>query len=174
MRHLRLSAVALWSALAFADSSAVILHQRADPFDITLFGESAHLTTAQTNLSLMVQKATDHSNVPDAHVMLRFTREQNGKIIEVVAPATHGKATNKMLYGATVTLPSEGEWNFAADIDTKSARVQAASKLSVGPPEAPMKEKWPLIAFVPLLILAFMLNRWLKRRFRVPYRPTRP
>ena len=159
---------------ALADSSAVILHQRADPFEITLLGESTHLTTAQTNVSVRVQRASDHSDVPDAKVTLRFTRDQDGKITEVMAPATHGKATNKMLYGAVVTVPSEGYWTFSADIDAQGAHVETAAKLPVGPPEAPMSQKWPLIAIVPALLLAFMLNRWLKRRFRIPYRPARP
>ena len=172
--HRALALAALSTLSAYADSSAVILHQRADPFDVTLLGESTQLTTAQTNLSLRLQKASDHSDVPDAKVSLRFTRDDNGKITEVMAPATHARASNKMLYGALVTLPAEGYWTFIADIDAQGAHVQAAAKLSVGPPEAPMNQKWPLIALVPVLILAFVLNRWLKRRFRIPYRPTRP
>src|SRR5579863_1206415 len=95
-----------YASLALADGSAVMLKQRVGPFDVTLFGDSAHLTTAQTNLSLMVQKASDHSDVPDAKVTLRFTRNENGKTIEVVAPATHAKASNKTLYGAVVTRPN--------------------------------------------------------------------
>lgn len=158
----------------FGDASVVLLHQRADPFDVTLFGDSAHLTTAQTTLSVMVQRASDHSDVPDAHVMFRFTRDENGKITELVAPATHAKASNKLLYGAVVTIPSPGYWNFEADVDAHGAHVIAASKIAVGPPEAPLKEKWPLIVFIPVAIVMFIINRRLKRRWRTPYRQARP
>jgi hypothetical protein len=151
-----------------------MLKQRVGPIDVTLFGNSAHLTTAQTNLSLMVQKASDHSDVPDAHVTLRFTRNENGKIMEVVAPATHAKASNKMLYGAVVTLPNQGYWSFMADIEAQGSHVEVAANLPVGPPEAPLKEKWPLIVFIPVAIVMFIINRRLKRRWRTPYRQARP
>ena len=175
MKILRsLAVAALLAVSVFADGSVVILHSTVDPFDITVFGDEAHLTVAQSNLSVMVQKAADHGDVPDAHVTLRFEREQGGKIVEVVAPATHAKAKNKLLYGATVTLPTEGYWKFTADVDAQGARVSVPAQLAVGPAEAPMKEKWPLIVFVPVAIVLFIINRRLKRRWRPTYRQARP
>ncbi|HEX4748481.1 MAG TPA: hypothetical protein VH302_02970 [Bryobacteraceae bacterium] len=174
MKLVRLAFGVLYASIALADGSVVMLKQRVGPIDVTLFGNSAHLTTAQTNLSLMVQKASDHSDVPDAHVTLRFTRNENGKIMEVVAPATHAKASNKMLYGAVVTLPNQGYWSFMADIEAQGSHVEVAANLPVGPPEAPLKEKWPLIVFIPVAIVMFIINRRLKRRWRTPYRQARP
>lgn len=132
------------------------------------------MTVAQTNLSVMVQKTADHSDVPDAHVTLRFEKNEGGKIIEVVAPATHAKATNKLLYGATVTLPSEGNWKFIADIEAQGARVTMPAQFIVGPAEPPLKEKWPLIVFVPVAIILFVINRRLKRRALRARRSTYP
>ncbi len=165
---------ALFALPAFGDGSVVLLHQRADPFDVTVFADHAPLTVGQSNLSVMVQKAAGHSNVPDAHVMLRFEKDEGGRITEVVAPATHAKATNKLLYGAAITVPSEGNWKFTTDIDAQNAHITVLAQLAVGPAAPPMKEKWPLIVFVPVAIVLFIINRRLKRRWRPTYPPARP
>ena len=166
-----LAALILMAQLTLADASQVLLHQRVDPFDITVFAPESQMTTAPTDLTVMIQTASDHSNVPDAQVTLRFDKNEAGRIVEVVAPATHAKATNKLLYGANVKLPSEGEWKFSADIDAQGKNVVLADKLDVGPPEPPLKEKWPIILFVPFAIFVFILNRRLKRRW-LRTRPT--
>jgi hypothetical protein len=150
------------------------VHQHADAFDVTVFAERSPLTVGQSNLSVMVQRASDHNNVPDAHVTLRFRENQGGKIVEVVAPATHAKASNKLLYGATVTLPNEGAWNFSADIAAEGATVAVSGQLTVTAAEPPMKQKWPLFAFIPVAIVLFILNRRLRRRWRSTNLPGRP
>lgn len=160
----------LMAASLFADGSVVLLHQQVQPFDVTVFAEQAPLRVGQSKLSLMVQSAGDHSNVPDAHVTLRFQKNEAGKITEVVAPATHDKASNKMLYGAIVTLPSQGAWKFSADVSAHGATVTMPAELTIAEAAPPMKEKWPLIVFIPLAIVLFILNRRLKRRWRPTYR----
>lgn len=169
-----LTVAVLFSSCAFADGSVVILRKTVEPFEVTVFAEHTPITVAQSNLSVMVQKAVDHSSVSDAHVTLRFQENEGGKIVEVVAPATHAKATNKLLYGATISLPSAGPWNFTADIDAQGARALIGTQLTVGPAEAPLKEKWPLIVFVPVAIVLFIVNRRLKRRWRPAHPQARP
>ena len=162
---------------AWGDGSVVLLRQQLQPFDITVFAEHAPLRVGQSNLSVMVQRAADHSDVPDAHVTLRFERNEGGKIVEIVAPATHAKATNKLLYGATMTLPNQGYWKFAAEVEAQGATVAVPAQFAVGPAEPPLKEKWPLIIFVPVAIVLFIINRRLKRRWRASpptYRQARP
>jgi hypothetical protein len=164
----------LIAQIAFADASTVLLQQHVDPFDITVFSEHAPLTVGQSNLSVMVQRAADHSNVPDAHVMLRFRQTQGGKIVEVVAPATHAKATNKLLYAATVTLSTDGPWKFETDVSAQGASAIAPATLTVAAEEPLVKGKWPLIVFVPVAIVMFIINRRLRRRWRSTNPPTRP
>jgi hypothetical protein len=164
----------LFAVSAFGDGSALLLRQHIDPFDITVFADHAPLTAGQSNVSVMVQKGVAHRDIPDAKVTLRFSESEGGKITEVVAPATHTKATNKLLYGATVTLPNEGNWNFTADVDAQGAHVSLGAKLAVGPAEPPMREKWPLILFVPIAIVLFIVNRRLRRRWGPTRRPAQP
>jgi hypothetical protein len=154
------------TACAFGDGSAVLVRQRIDPFDITVFAEHTPLTVGQSNLSVMVQRAADHGNVPDAQVTLRFRENQAGKMLEVMAPATHAKATNKVLYGAIVTLPNPGEWKFEADVTAQGSTVTMPATLSVTAEEPALKEKWPLLVFVPLAIVMFFINQRLRRRWR--------
>jgi hypothetical protein len=171
VRVLRCLAVSVLScAVAFADGSVVLLHKQVQPFDITVFADNSPLSVGQSKLSVMVQNAADHSDVPDAHVALRFRRNEGGKITEVMAPATHDKASNKMLYGATVTLASQGVWKFSADVSAHGASVTMPAELTIAEAAPPMKEKWPLIVFIPIAILLFILNRRLKRRWRPTYR----
>jgi len=161
------------ASAAWGDGSVVLLHQHVDSFDITVFAPSNRMTVGQTDLNVMVQNA-DHSNVSDAHVTLRFQRMDNGKIVEVVVPATHSKATNKLLYGATITLPDEGSWKFTVEVDAGGARVSMPAQLVVGPADTSVKEKWPLIVFVPVAIILFIINRRLKRRWKPTYPQARP
>jgi hypothetical protein len=162
------------SCVALGDESVVLLRQHVDPFDITVFAPASHMTVGRTDLTVMVQNAADHSDVPDARVTLRFERMDGGKIVEVVAPATHAKATNKLLYGATITLPNEGSWQFTAEVEAKGTHVSMPMQIIVGPAEPPVKAKWPLIVFVPVAIILFIINRRLKRRWRPKYPQARP
>ncbi len=162
------------ASLAFADGSHILLHQRVDPFDITVFAPGERMTAAQTDLSVMVQNAADHSNVGNAQVTLRFQRKDAGKITEVVALATHARATNKLLYGAKVTLPSEGPWSFTAAVDAQGKNVVVGAALDAGPAEAPLQNRWALFIFVPVAIVLFIINRRLRRRWMPRHRPARP
>ena len=170
MRILRsLAVAALLARSMFADGSVVLLHKQVQPFDITVFAEQSPLTAGQSKLNVMVQNAADHSDVHDARVTIRFRKNEAGKITEVMAPATHDKASNKMLYGAAVTLASEGAWTFSADVSANGASVTVPAQLTVAQAAPPMKEKWPLIVFIPVAIVLFILNRRLRRRWRPTY-----
>jgi hypothetical protein len=165
-----LTVAALFACSVLGDGSVLLLRKQAQPFDITVFAEHSRLTVGQSKLSVMVQNAADHSDVRDAHVTLRFRKSEGGKITEVMAPATHDRASNKMLYGATVTLPSEGAWKFSADVSAHGVMITTPAELTIAPAEPPMKEKWPLIVFIPVAVVLFILNRRLKRRWRPTYR----
>ena len=171
MTILRSLTAAVLSALSiFPDGSVVLLQREVQPFGITVFAEHSPLTVGQSKLSVMVQNAADRSDVPDAQVTLRFQKTEGGKITEVMAPATHDKASNKMLYGATVTLPSQGPWKFSADVSAHGKTVTMPAEFSVAEAASPMQGKWPLIVFIPVAIVLFILNRRLKRRWRPTYR----
>ncbi len=92
----------------FADGGTLLFRKPAGPFVLTAFSSPAPLRVGRADLSIMVQKENDQSTVLDAVVSVRLKRSVGGTIVEIVAPATHARATNKLLYAANVTLPSAG------------------------------------------------------------------
>lgn len=128
----------------------------------------------------MVQNGKDASTVLDAIVAVRLKQSTGGKIVEVVAPATHARATNKLLYAAHVTLPSAGQWLLTVDVTAKhsgggSASGEVASgEIDVLPQQAPVPAYWPYFAVVPVLVLFFAMNQWLKRKRRLRNPQARP
>ncbi len=158
--------VALFSVvlLLFADGGTMQFRKAAGPFIVTVFSEPVPVRAGTADLSVMVEKDADRTTLLDAHVMLRLRRTASGSIVEVAAPATHEHATNKLLYAASVSLPSAGVWQMTVDVREKGDSASASGDLHVLPAEPPVKEHWPLFAVVPLMVLLFALNQWLKSR----------
>jgi hypothetical protein len=169
-----LAIAALLTSILLADGSTVIFRKAVDPFDVTLFGNESRLTLGQNNVSVMVQNSSDHTDVADAHVTLRFTRQEQGKIVELVAPATHAKAANKMLYGANINIPGEGYWTLTIEVEANGARANVPVQIPVAAAEPQLSQKWPLILFIPVAIVLFVINRRLKRRWIRPNPQARP
>jgi hypothetical protein len=160
--------------MVFADGGVMLFRKRADPFIVTAFSEPAPPRVGLVDLSVMLQKANDQTTVLDASVMVRLKKSSAGTITEVVAPATHARATNKLLYAAQVTLASPGEWQLTVDIKQGNATASVSSQMSVLPEQAPTVTYWPYFAMVPVLVLFFILNRWLRRKWGVRHPQVRP
>jgi hypothetical protein len=162
------------AAIVFADGSVMLFRKRADPFIVTAFGEPVPARVGLVDLSVMLQRANDHGTVLDASVMLRLKKSSTGTITEVVAPATHARATNKLLYAAHVTLPSAGKWQVSVEVKQGNATASVSGAMSVLPQEAPATTYWPYFVMVPLFVLLFILNRWLRRKWGVRNPQARP
>lgn len=157
-------AVMCCAAELFADGGRLILRKPAGPLIVSVFSAESPVRVGTSDLSVMVEKASDESPVMDAKVMLRLTRGTAGAVTEVAAPASHTKATNKTLYAAQVTLPSEGVWRLSADVTANGKTDEVSADLNVLPPAPPAQKYWPYFALVPLAVLLFAFNRWLRRR----------
>lgn len=152
----------------------MLFRKRADPFIVTAFGEPVPLRAGIADLSVMVQKEADRSPVLDAAVSVRLKKSSAANITEIVAPATHSRATNKLLYAAHITLPSAGEWELSVDVKQQAASAVASGEIAVAPQQAPETAYWPYFAIVPLFVVLFILNRWLRSKWRVRNPPARP
>ena len=148
----------------FADGGTMQFRKPAGPFMVTVFSEPVPVRAGIADLSVMVEKGSDQSGVLDADVKLHLKKTESGRIVEIIAPASHSNATNKLLYAASVTLPSAGTWQITVDVREKGDAASASGNVTVWAAEAPMMERWPLFAVVPLMILFFVLNQWLRRR----------
>ncbi|MBV8807475.1 MAG: hypothetical protein JO033_02275 [Acidobacteriaceae bacterium] len=158
--------------LLFADGGTVQLRKQAGPFEITLFSTPSPLRVGRADLSVMVQRVSDHSPVLDANVKLHLRRRGGDNIIEVFAPARHENATNKLLYAANVNLISAGDWLAEVEVIEGGATADVAGQVMVLPASPPAVAYWPYFALVPLAIALFVFNRWLRRR-REYLRPRR-
>lgn len=154
------------SNMGLADGGTVLFHKPAGDFDVTVFSKSEALRAGDNDLSVMIQRL-DNTLVMDATVLLRLERAQaGGEIVRLTGIATHAKATNKTLYAATVNIPSTGQWRLEADVTSGGKNSAATGQINVLPPQPPMQNYWPFVAMVPLLGIAFIINRKLRERFR--------
>lgn len=160
--------------MLLADGGTVQFHKQAGPFDVTLFSSPVPLRAGKADLSVMVQKASDNSNIQNANVTVHLRKATSDNVVEVVAPATHGKATNKLLYAAELTIPSPGAWQVNVEVNAAGTTATAAGQIEVLPPQAPAVSYWGYFALIPFAILLFVFNRWLRRRRQMLFPRARP
>ena len=154
------------SKLAMADGGTVLFHRTAGDFDITVFSKSEAAHAGINDFSVMVQ-GHDNNTVMEATVLVRLKQLQSdGQIMRLTGIATHKKATNKMLYGTAVNIPSTGRWQLEAEVISGGKSALATGEVNVLPPQSPMENYWPFVAMVPLLGIAFIINRKLREKFR--------
>lgn len=150
--------------MLLADGGTMQFRKPAGPFIVTVFSEPVPVRAGVADLSVMVENASDQSTVLDAVTKLHLSKTESGRILELVAPATHATATNKLLYAVAISLPSAGRWRLTVDVKTKIQAASVSGEINVLPPEPPLVARWPLFALVPVMLLFFVLNQWLKAR----------
>jgi hypothetical protein len=159
------------AGLILADGGTLILRQTAGPLTVSVFSSPSPLRVGTGDISVMVQKTADKSSVLDAKVNLRLSHSSPEGISTVFVPTSHDKATNKLLYASNVSLNAEGPWKLLVTIDSKLGNAEVAGNIEVLPRQAPIISFWPYFALVPLLILVFILNRWLRSRMATSRNP---
>ena len=162
------------AALVFADGGSLIVRKQEGTIVISVFSAETQIRAGTADLSVMVQNASDQSAVMDAIVMLRLTSSTGGNVTEVAAPATHAKATNKTLYAAQMTIPYPAVWRLSAEVTAGHETAGVSADLDVAPAAPPIRRYWPYFALVPLVILLFVFNRWLRRKRQIISRQARP
>lgn len=150
-----------------ADGGKMQFRKQAGPFVITLFSSPEQPRVGNTDLSVMLQKAAGQSTILDAEMKLHLIKTETGTITEIMVPATHARATNKLLYAAAVKLPSAGRWRIEVLVNEGGNSAEVSGNLNVLPPQAPLAIYWPYFALVPLVALLFAANQWLRRNRRV-------
>jgi hypothetical protein len=151
------------AALLFADGGAVEFRKQAGSLLITVFGAPVPLRAGVADLSVLVQNVRDTSAVLDAEVDLTLSRAGE---MEISLPATRAQATNKLLYAAYPVLPSAGEWRLNVQVKSLGRLVAVDGAIVVTPRQTSVIAYWPYIAFVPIAIVLFLVNQYLKSRSR--------
>lgn len=162
----RLLVAFLIAATLWADGGTVLLRNQVGSLRITVFGTPVPLRAGKNDISVMVQKSADQSSILNAKVSVHFANSSPDKVVAVSAPATHDKATNKMLYAADVNVPSPGDWQLAVHVEANGETADVAGKVDVLPAKPPLIAYWPYFVLVPLVVLLFFVNRWLRGKQR--------
>lgn len=150
------------AALAFADGGSVLLHQRSGPFFITVFGAAQ---VGLTDFTVLVQNASDQSPILDAEVNVFVARNMRR--------ATHDQAANKLLYAASIRFYRAGNYSMLVRVSRNGEEGSVNGNIAVAPATPPWLAYWAYFALVPVAILLFALNQWLKAT-RVRRRPAPP
>lgn len=158
-----LLALLLPAMLAWADGGKVQLQRQAGPFELTLFSDPSTVRVGRVDLSVLCQASNSKSPVLDAKVFIHMTKPGGSEIVEFTLPATHDRATNKLLYVAQLDLPSSGRWQVRVDARRGNSEASIAGELNVLPKQPVLVTSWPLFAIVPLMALLFAFNRRLRR-----------
>lgn len=148
---------------SWGDGGIVQLQQADGAFVITVFTAPTPLRVGLADISVLVQKRDGSDAVLDADVRLELQSSTDGGTTARAA-ATREQATNKLLYAATVNMPSSGSWELRVDVRRGDDRAAVTCRLAVAAPLPPLLTHWPYLAFPPVAVLIFALHQWLRSR----------
>lgn len=144
-------------SLLRADGGAVLLHQEAGPWIVTVFLSPAPPRAGSLDLSVLLQRTGSTDPVLDAPVQLRLTHGDSA----ILAPATHARAQNKMLYAATVPLDEPGDWRYSVTIGSQPS-VTVSGSMAVAPREPKLEAYSGYLAFPFVCLAVFALHQRLR------------
>ena len=167
------------AANALADGGSVQLHSVNGPFDITLFAEPPLPRAGQVDFSVLIQDAKSGEPVMDAAVTLALTPvkvHQNAQpawyppSCAVSAPANlaavpllHSGASNRLLYGAMVEIPSAGVWHVRTEVQRGDEHALVEGTVDVADPFPPFANYWPLFLFPVIAVGLYALREHVQR-----------
>jgi hypothetical protein len=156
-----LALVTLLPSLLYADGGALQMRVQDAGLVLTAFTSPVPLRVGMADVSVLVQRAVDQSPVMDGEVTLRLSGPQGA---EITFHATHAQATNKLLYAANVNFASAGDWTLKVNYRNGRDSANAVTKFAVLPEAPLLLTYWPDFAVVPVGLMLFALNQWLKAK----------
>jgi hypothetical protein len=146
--------------IARADGGIVIFQRASPPFIITAFSTEMPLRPGPADISVLLEKTEGHSPVLDAQVFIELEHER-GTIIR--AEATRSQARNKLLYCSLIQIPLSGQWKIRVRVAHSNKAAEVLGNLVVAAPQPLILSYWKLVAALPLIIILFIINQWLRR-----------
>jgi len=168
------------------DGGLVQLRESQGPFSVTVFASPETTRDGLTDVSVLVQWKQNGDVVLDADVILTLESPkslatdrsdplcgvsrpasaiQSADMTEppTSVPATHEKASNKLLYAASLKLTSTGLRRVYVSVARGAESARFDCPLPVPQTSAKLAALWPCLAFPPIAIMAFAINQWLRR-----------
>ena len=142
------------------------VNQSAGPFDITVFTAPTPARIGPVDVSVLVVDRAGQLPLLDADVQVGL-RPAAAPALERSATATHAGATNKLLYGVALDVPSAGSWTLEARVRAGERAATVSCVLEVEAPLGPLVAYWPYLGLPAVAIGVFALQQWI-RRSRAP------
>ena len=153
---------------ARADGGAVLWQRTSAPFTITLFPSEMPLRPGPADLSVLLERTEERSPILDAQVFIELEHEA-GMVIH--AEATRSQARNKLLSCSLINLPASVKWKMGLHVIRGDNKVEVLGDLVVAAAQPVLLSYWELISLPPVIIILFIINRWLGRRRSAFYQP---
>ena len=154
------------AAAAFADGGAVLLHQDAGAFTITLFAAPQPLRTGDADLSVMVQDRGSGEVLLDPVIDLTFAPERPSPSQQTVRLAK-GLASNRLLQACTVHFASAGKWRLTLLVRRGNDEARLTTDCIVEPHHSRSTLVWFYVLLPLAIILLFAIHQVLKLRTEV-------
>jgi hypothetical protein len=148
---------------ARADGGAMLLHQDAGAFTITLFAAPQPLHTGDADLSVMVQDRTSGEVLLDPIIDLTVAPEPPGASPQTVRVAK-GQASNRLLLASTVHFSSAGKWRLTLAVRRGNDTAQLSTDCTVEPDHSRAGLVWFYVLLPVGIILLFVIHQVLKHR----------
>ena len=140
MKALHVLAVCLMlivgATAARADGGAMLLHQDAGAFTITLFAAPEPLHAGAADLSVMVQDRSNGEILLDPVIDLTFAPQAIGGTVHTVR-LSRGHAGNRLLQASTVYFSTAGKWRLTLAVRRGNDTAQLDTECTVEPRSLP-------------------------------------
>ena len=176
-----------WLALsARADHAVLRMRAVEGPLIVAVYSAPTLSSAAPADLAVSVQRRDTGLLVPDADIELHFTPPPGSTPqamdvfcgpLEQLPPAFRGPGTpaiapvrarsdwpgSRILPGVRIRLPVEGTWTVSLRVRAGTDHVEASGELPVLGMSGRLRAIWPSLALPPVAVLAFVVNRRLRR-----------
>jgi hypothetical protein len=148
---------------ARADGGAMLLHQDAGAFTITLFAAPQPLRAGDAELSVMVQDRTSGEVLLDPAVDLTVAPAAASETQQIVR-LTKGQASNRLLQASTIHFSHAGKWRVTLAVRRGNDTAQLSTVCTVEPDRSRATLVWFYVLLPAAIILLFAIHQVLKLR----------
>jgi hypothetical protein len=148
---------------ARADGGAMLLHQDAGAFTITLFAAPQPLHTGAADLSVMVQDRSNGEVLLDPVIDLTIAPQAPSATQQTVR-LSKGQASNRLLQASTVQFSAAGKWRLTLAVRRGKDAVQLVTECTVEPDHSRATVVWFYVLLPVGTILLFVIHQVLKLR----------
>ena len=143
-----------------ADGGEILCQRTNDSVQITVFSAQTPVRIGASDISFLVESATDSQPILDARVFVEL-KSESGKILH--AEASRALARNKLLYCCLLDFPEAGHWTMKVIVKHGTGSSVLVHHLQVAEGVPTLLAHWKLLIFPPLLTFLFIANQFLRR-----------